>query len=256
MFRKLSLLLLALLSFGAQGAITEVGGQAGGAFADEPTSATSAYGSSVISGNLLVAFGAKLGIGVNEPFVAGDVTKSAGTATVGTVTMDASAHFEYSAGNYISVAVFSVPVTGTGSLTLQLAGGTNEYLLIGRTELAGADISGARVEDFAANTAASGTPDSGNADSAGGAYFAGGFAFSLTDAATLTPDAAFAQIFEQETQDHTVGSFFGRIVSTGTTDSASMSSPTVDFSGYAGVVAVYKAAAAAGSGLLRRRRSN
>lgn len=220
--------------------------QWGGVNADSTTSISRAFGSNVTSGNLLVVVCAKYSPN-NDTFVSGDLTKSAGTATIGTPTLDAVIDTDFDgSGTRCVVGIFSVLVTGTGSLTLQVAGATaGSYLNLATAEFSsstGWDSS--RVEDTStAQTATDGVTaaDSGNADSAGAALFVGGLSLPIASNQAITEDAAFSRIFEEEDGSaHNCASAIRRIVSTGTTDSASW---TVHSSalGWAAAVVVYKA---------------
>lgn len=96
---------------------------------------TAAWGSNVTSGNLLV-----LAVHIASTTVVVDatsLTKSAGTATIGTVTYGSDFNTATSAqGGY-----YAVPVTGTGSLTLLLTfnSGTSNCNLFG-WEVSGQDV--------------------------------------------------------------------------------------------------------------------
>jgi hypothetical protein len=70
-------------------------------------------------------------------FITSDLTKSAGTATIGTIALDAS----LAAGaSTIGTAIYRVPVTGTGSLTLlytMTGQASNHSLQMGCAEFSG-----------------------------------------------------------------------------------------------------------------------
>jgi len=229
-------------------AITRV--QQTGSFADEAANMDQATGSNVTSGNLLIVCVAKLNVtGSSDAFVLGDMSKTAGTATIGTITLDASRNYNYSGSNYIATAIYSVPITGNGSLTMRCALGTSQYGVIGVAERSGLDTSGSRCEDFAtAEGADSGAaePNSGDATSAAGALFVGALGDVSTGSQAHTEDAAFAVIYEQDSTDHMPGSFIDRIVTTGTTDAATWTSPTNN-NPWVAAVAVYKEAASGGT---------
>lgn len=107
-----------------------VGGHLGGASA--ATGATVAFsfaGATVTSGNFIFC-------GVNDlsapAYVAGFLTKTAGTSTIGTVVLDQSR------ATNASIALYRIPVTGTGTITLTYnpANGAN-YRNIGCAEFTG-----------------------------------------------------------------------------------------------------------------------
>lgn len=62
-------------------------------------------------------------------FTAAGVTQTAGTATIGTVSMDQ--HDDGPSAATLADAIFRVPITGSGSITLQVAGSATAYLIAG-----------------------------------------------------------------------------------------------------------------------------
>jgi hypothetical protein len=209
-----------------------------GAYADDATSITLAYTNNVAAGNLLAIGTADIGTHV---LVVGDISKSAGSATLGAFALDKQIR---DANWYIQAAAFSAIVTGGGSCTIRVQNfSAGDYILIGLEEFhsdaGGFDASRKESSNSAIGTA--NPADSGNASSAGGACFYGALGFWPNAAVTITPDAAFTQIYEQESDSHCEGSYMERIVSGATTDSASWSvSPAFH---WAAVVVVYKEAA-------------
>lgn len=224
--------------------IARIAGQAAGAVADSATSVSKAYAGNVTSGNLLIIVGVKYSPS-NDTFAAGDCTKSAGTATVGTITLDKVNNYNYSGSEYVTVGIWSVPVTGTGSCTMQVGGGVaGSYWIIGIEEVSGADTGASRVEGTNSNQNTSGAPDTGTVASAGGALFVGGLGTVTSGATTHTADGAFTLIYEQEDGSaHMTGSVIDMIVTTGTTDSASWTAPSGPQ--WAAALAVYKEASGA-----------
>lgn len=217
--------------------------QFGGTQAADTSSISIATGSNVTAGNLLIIYGMKYSPSDADVFVVGDLTKTAGTATLGTITLDVD-DFSDNGTDGVMAAVYSVPITGSGSLTLQITSDSGSYLAIAYEEVSGADTSGTRLEATNEATGNSGSPDSGNCTSAGGAIFCGCAATYAIASHTWTQDGAFTQIYEQETIDHVTAAAASRIVTTGTTDSASWTIST----GYnwTAVCAVYKEATGGG----------
>ena len=216
--------------------------QVAGNSAANTTSISKAFTSNVTSGNLLVIYAAKYSPS-GDFFVVGDCTKSAGTATLGTITLDQELQFLDTFGNRIVVGIWSAPVTGTGSCTMQIGGAlSGSYLIMGIQEISGADTSGTRVDGSNESSGNSGAPDSGNVTSTAGAMFAGVLGLDVGSSTTITHDGAFSLVYEEEDgSTHQTGSFIYRIVTSGTLDSASWSAPsTVPWA--AGLV-VYKATA-------------
>ena len=155
-----------------------------------------AFPGDVTSGNLAICILATFRT-VDEPFVAGELTKQAGTATVGSATLDAQSIWTDGGGQYWGSTIMSIPITGPGSLTLRVAAplaGDFGWLMI--REYTGADVTATRVEDSATATGNSTSPSSGDVDGSSGNLFVG--AYAGAGAGAITPDAAWAQIFEYE----------------------------------------------------------
>lgn len=224
--------------------------QGTGVAADNATSISRAYAGNVTAGSLLsIVVSAYKGV-TNDPFVLGDITKSAGTATLSAFSIDVNLNENASSGTtYVNTAIISAIVTGTGSCTIQAAGmPAGSYSWIAVSEFSG-NWDGSRFEDSSTsqNTGASGTaPNSGDADSAGAGLFVGGCgSYSSANPSSFTEDAAFSSIFASTNGSTShVGEAIYRIVGSATTDSASWTAPT----GFAwnAAVAVYKEAAGGG----------
>lgn len=211
---------------------------------DNAASASLAFAGNVTAGNLLLIYITKY-TNAADAFVLGDLTKSAGTATLGTITMDVERQYNATGAEHISAVVYSVPVTGSGSCTFQISSIANSYFVMAVQEISGADIGAARVAGTNEANGASGAPDSGNVTSTAGALFAGVLGTYVVSSTTHTLDAAFTLIVESEDGSaHQSGSIGYRIVGSGTTDSASWTAPTTI--PWVAVLAVYKDAAAGG----------
>lgn len=190
-------------------------------FADNTTSISLATSGNVTNGNLLVIYAMKYSTSDTDVFQIGDISKIAGTATLGTFTLDVEHNYDAGADGMFS-AIYSVPITGTGSCTIQIAGASSgSYLLLVLQELSGADVSGTRVVGTNEATGANSPIDSGSVASGAGGIFCGAGATYSIAGHTFTPDGAFTELYEQETIDHATGSAIYRIVSSNTTDSAS-----------------------------------
>src|SRR5688572_17812296 len=120
--------------------------QSGGNFANNATAVTRSVGS-VTAGSLIVVCGMKFSP-TTDAFAAGDCTQSAGTATIGSVTLDRGHNLDMAGGSgWGSVGIWSAPVTGSGTLTMQVGGAlAGSYLLIGAGEFSGSWDS-SRVEN-------------------------------------------------------------------------------------------------------------
>ena len=219
---------------GAEITVVQVGGTPSG----PGTSGARTFASDVTAGNLLivVAHAQKQSL---DPFVVGDISLSGGTATVGAWSMDIQR--QLSTSNNPDVAIFSTIVTGTGSATVTVGGApADTYFNIAAGEFAsstGWDSS--RLEASNSGTGTSTTPASGDATSAAGALFIGGFSGGLISNVTITEDGAFTLIDEEEAgATYLPASAIYQIAGGGTTDAAdwTVSSST----SWAAAIAVYK----------------
>ena len=185
---------------------------------------TYAYGSNVSAGSLITIVGGQRDFNtVSDAFVAGDVTQSAGTAVLGTISLDAATEFETSEEPWIRIGIWSAIVTTGGSLTMQLgANGSDADTMIAGHEFTGS-WDGTRVEDTSTTTDDTNNvdPTTGNATSVGAALFIAGFMAASPNAISPTEDAAFSLIGEINIapgDGNAGGSAIYRIVSSGTTD--------------------------------------
>jgi hypothetical protein len=227
-------------------AITRVVGQAGGDSISNATSAPKAFAGNVTAGNLVVVLVTKWN-STHTAIVVGDVSKTAGTATLGVWQMDRTDYQQSGAGNEMDTAIFSAPVTGTGSLTVAVAGAAGCYWLIAVNEYAGADVSASRVAGGnGGGDANNGTPTTGTVASGMGAVFCGVLCTITGGATTHTPGADYTQIYEAEDgASFQTGSSEDRIVGVDTTDAADWLAPTTV--PWAASLAVYKEATGGGS---------
>lgn len=231
-------------------AIAHVTGQSSGNVAPNTTSVSEAFNNDVTAGNNLYVVGFKYSPS-NDALAEGDLTKTAGTATLGTITLDVSVNFAYNAdANHIAIGIWRIPVTGSGSLTLQLGGAVaGSYLGIAVDEFEG-DWDSSSLEDTSSNTdaASNTTPGTtGNVTSAGAALFIAGITIGTGTTVTITPDGAFTETFEEEAgATNQPGSMIWKIVGSGNTDQGewTLSGSGTWSEGWAGVAAVYKEAAA------------
>lgn len=234
--------------------ISRVGTQAG-AFppVDGATTASRAFPSDVTVGN--VVYFAAAASDSSHTFVAGDCTKSAGTATIGTVELLGQVNQDTGDGFFIPSAVWAAKVTGTGSLTLQAGGLTSGAFWIGGSgeynsdvgwpaTLAGTPSSNGTATD-------SSTPaTTGNATSTGAAVFVAVMGVGAPAAITIgAPGNSFSAVMEEEDgAAHMCGAIADRVVTTGTVTGGSwtLSSGTA-WQGWAAVVGVINESAAAAS---------
>lgn len=203
--------------------LCRVAGQSTGGLAGPATSMSLPYPGNVTAGDLLVIGVSRWHAGSSDAIVVGDISQSAGTATLGSFTLDVDREWNFVSSDFLNSAVFSVPVTGTGSCTIQVGGGPSDASwIMGIQEYSGADTSGSRVlgtnEAQNTNTA----PDSGTVAATGNVAFFGNMVNGAGTTVTTTEDGSFSLIFENENgTSNTAGSLIDRIVTSDTTDSAS-----------------------------------
>lgn len=229
-------------------ALARASGQATGTHVENASSASLAYPGNVTAGNLLVVGVSRWHDVTADAIVVGDISMSSGTATLGTWQLDFSVEGLSGAGgdNREAYAFFSCPVTGSGSCTIQVAGGpSGSYWGIGLQEYSGADVTSSRfVGSNSVEAGFSNSADSGTVASGGAAVFVGQVWVDIGAAITITEDAAYTLISEYE-WGHIgqIAAFADRIVTSNTTDSASWALSGVYDWGCA--VGVYKEASGA-----------
>lgn len=225
--------------------ISRVGTQAGGTFADSATSISRAFGSNVTAGNV-VWFAAT--VTDNHTFVAGDLTKSAGTATLDTIRL-VHQRAQDMVGYFVSNALWCAKVTGSGSLTLQAGGAAaGSYWVAASGEITstiGFDSNPIETQNANGTGTDSSSPaTTGNGTSAGGAYFLAMLGVGCPGVVTITLGGSFSTAYNESSGAHMVGEASDRIVSAGTTDQGSWTlAGTTD--GWCAVLGVIKESASA-----------
>lgn len=182
-------------------------------------------------------------------FTAANCTKTAGTATLGAITLDKGQLGSSNTREGIWSAVVAPGGGGTLTLTVNLT--TTSFAHIGGNVLNasnGWDVAANRVENInGANFTTSTTPTSGTAASAGGGYFAGVLGVDNSAAVTLTPGSSFTSIFASlNGTANFVGDHTEFISATGATLAASWTISAAPAESGAAVVA-YKEMAPTGS---------
>lgn len=193
--------------------------QSAGTTFDNVTNFTYALPSNPVAGNLIVLSSARYRAGDNSLYREGDLTKSAGTATISTPSL---LHLQFA--TEIGLAVWSFLVTGSGSLTLQVAhGGTGTFGSLFLGEFSGNFLNHKDV-NYRSTQGNSTAPDTNTVTThrVGDTVLFGHMSALNAAVVTVTPDAAFTQIGEDENgADRVIHSVMYRIVLQGTTDSAS-----------------------------------
>jgi len=206
--------------------------------------------SNVTAGNLITVAAFIFENTATDACVAGDLTKTAGTSTVGTIALASEEEIDYDAGTGILKAcIWHVPVTGTGSLTMTVAGIASSYYGVAIDEWSAStgwnSTAASRLED--SDVGATATNDTSPAvttavTSANGALMIGVMAVTddgASGALTVTPEAAWSQSFEeQDDTTNVVGSVIYRIVTAGTTDAAEWTISPAN-NGWSSTVAVF-----------------
>lgn len=109
-----------------------VSGHVGGTnSAPASTTSFSFAGANVTSGNTVLCGVMDLGL---STFSALFLTKTAGTATVGTIALDQGLIGTASGSN---TGIYRIPITGTGTVTLTYNDGTSNYIVLGCAEFSG-----------------------------------------------------------------------------------------------------------------------
>jgi hypothetical protein len=214
-----------------------------GVTADNTTTVSKAFTANVAVDDVVVITCRRLAGGTNTPFVAGDCTKIAGTATIGTITLDKQANANSS--HPCQAGVWSVPVTGAGSLTMQVSGPASSYFNLTVGSYSGLDTSASRVEATNSGTAVVATTpaNTGSATSASDALFVAVLASDQDDNAGFTVGNSFTELYEQpDGTAHQTGESDRRIVTGGTTTQGTWTLATANGHGYAAVLVVYKKA--------------
>ncbi len=232
--------------------ISAVATQQVGSTFDATATATKAFTANVTSGNLIIVTSTRALLG-NTAYVAGDCTKNAGTATIGTVSLLKANNADVGGSNFLQCGLWGALVTGNGSLTMQVAeGGSGVYSTISIGEFSTTLTWDMATILEASNSNQSATDgqtswDSGNGSSAGGALFLGVVTQDGSTNISMVKDAAFTQIYnESDVSLHNAGLSQYRIVSSGTTDSNS-GTMTSDSIGWVAALAVLKEVGGASS---------
>ena len=109
------------------------------------------FGSNVTNGNLVVVCVSGYGNSNTNPTTS-EISVS-GTATLGTWTAD-KGNYVADGGNYMRGGIFSVPVTGTGTLTVTFTCTGGSYVGIAAAEYTGANVTASRVDTTSTGTGA------------------------------------------------------------------------------------------------------
>jgi len=182
-----------------------------------------------------------------------DLTLDAGSATIGTPTLDK--YIVFDSGNssyYLGLAVFSVLVTGSGSAAIKVTPTGSSVVMANHVSIWNGTWDSSRVEN--APTIASSATDnqqsfaSASATSAGAALFLSGLSVLQTVNNTLTKDAAYTLLTSY--QDGTTvmcGGAAYHLAGSGTTEAATWTASAASNYGWASGLVVYKEVGGGGS---------
>lgn len=213
-----------------------------GELANDTTSIVFELASDVQAGNLLIVAVNKYSP-TSDAFVVGDIEKAAGTASLGAFSLDVVSDLNVVDDEHIHSAIYSAPITGGGSLSVRVNGGSGQWWQGAAGEWSNVDISATRLEDSSSDSGLSGAAGSGDGTSAASALFIGSMGYYSYFTRTITEDAAFDVLHEWEENTAMLGSVIERITSSGLTDAATWSAPVVDSTeGWTACLAIYKAA--------------
>ena len=225
----------------------------GGPAEDNSATSVRAFGSNVTAGSrvsVIVVAGDVISRDPGDNFVAGDCVKSAGTATIGTITLDKTVkNLDTGAPLLIYVAVFSAVVTGSGSLTFTISAPISGHTIYWNTSYLEIAATGGTVNvDNTNSGSGTGTAPSAGAitPSAYQSVIAAGLGISATAAnETLTVGGSFTLIDEEKNASlHMCGSAVQRNIASG---SATASWTTNNWPWAAAAVAYIEPAAGGGA---------
>lgn len=158
---------------------SHVAGQSKVGSGDSSATVALAFTSAVLLGSLIVVCGQKSDSGGNVPFTAGNLTKTAGTSTISTPTLDNTGNFDLGTSQFNNNAIWSAIVTTAGTLTLTIGGmggASFSFMAIDEFSSTGG-VDATRVEQAPSpNQSATDNPPTGacnNGTSAGAAVFIG-----------------------------------------------------------------------------------
>lgn len=207
---------------------------------------------SVTAGQLITVVGVVYDTSTFTP-AAGDVAYDAGSATIGTPTLDKYAVIDTGDAPYfIGLGIWSVLVTGSGSLSIRLTPSGASAACANHLSVWDGNWDSTRVESAPAFVS-SATNDqtahsSASASSAGAGLFLAGLALLQTGNKAITQDASFTLLTEYE--DGTTVACGGasyRIVSSATTDTSDYTSAAGTSYGWVSGLVVYKEVGGGGS---------
>lgn len=225
--------------------------QENGTNTDAATSGSRVFASNVAVGSLIVVIVSRYSNGGTDVLVVGDISNT-GTATLGAWSLDVQDEQDFGGAAIFQGGIFSAIVTGAGSLTATIAGAAGYYYAVAGAEYGGNyDVNRLESSNKAKTATDNTTPAlSGNGASAGIGLFIGGLSTDNASPMTITPDAAFTTIYEQEASSSTL--FFSAIrrLSTGGLTDQSEWTLAPNNAGWIATLVVYREIVVAPAGIL------
>lgn len=211
------------------------------------------FGADVTEGNVIIVTASSFVATGNTPsaFVTGDLTKTGGTATIGSLAVDVQS--ARTATSEERTAIYSMVVTATGSLELTLDAGTGDFLNAVALEVENLDTAALLEDTTTANGAGSGGSllmSAGSMSSDGKGIMIGVFGAYTSGTSTWSRDGAFTAPSGAEVGDsaYNASSTIYRLLTGATTDAPEATNSDVQTPGWAAAGAVYKAATTGGGG--------
>lgn len=202
---------------------------------------TKAFDSDVTSGNLIVV-GWSCNVDNEGPYSTG-CTKDAGSATIGTITMDSALTTAHPVGD-AQAAIYSAPVTGTGSCTMKAdPSASGRQILIAIAEYTNVDVTASRLSGASYGQGNTGAIASGSVTpSTANSIFVSGMLSPQTSGVAGTIDTDYTAIFIQSSVGGICPGGFGDwILTSATADTGAWTAPTTKE--WMSVLANYKAVA-------------
>ena len=172
-----------------------------------------------------------------------------GTATIGTIVQDIAYNNVDLSDRQQYVAIYSVPVTGTGSLTISFNQGlvSANFSSLALQEYSGADINSTRVSGTNTGFGNSTSPATGSLTSPAGGVFVGALAYNNEVGTTITHGTNFEDIYKTESLDYLPCSFEDYIVTNSVLSTANWTTGAAE--PWANAVVCYKAKSTSSTGL-------
>jgi hypothetical protein len=196
-----------------------------------------AFTNPVMANSVVTIDAARYTGGTTDPFVVGDLTKTAGTATIGTIVLDVSAIQDVEdVTDKTNSGIWRVNVTGSGTLTFTLTGNSGDYFWMNVAEWADMDnVCMGTISAIGNSTAA----DSGTLLLNQPGMLLAALAVNAVISVTLTEDAAFTLLNEEQNgAANSVGASAYRLTQGAVSDSGSWTLGSVE--GWACCLAAYR----------------